>query len=301
MAKPAETDTTDLEQKPGTSLTEADGNGASALPIDPVLEADHAPIDHSAAKFVLEPHGPARQDQEPPAYENLGELPAAYGTRSLFLTARDPHWLYAYWDLTSDQIREGESLAHDNQVFLQVYCDGQRVQQIRISPWSREWYLHVAGADTTYHAEIGYYCGDGGFEVITRSPAAHTPPDQISWKTEAKFVTIPFEFTFRRLADLIKAHQHEGEDLADTLARLQQEGFPFPFHVERPPHLSESDFQSLMTHIGTTIIRRQHGSGEIIDVLHQDLLNALSSGQWPSSPSGPFSPFGASFPPRLLP
>ena len=31
------------------------------------------------------------------------ELPEAYGTKRLILTARDPHWLYARWDLTREQ------------------------------------------------------------------------------------------------------------------------------------------------------------------------------------------------------
>src|SRR5438067_1140986 len=33
-----------------------------------------------------------------PAFENLGELPASYHEAVLFLTARDPRWLFAYWD-----------------------------------------------------------------------------------------------------------------------------------------------------------------------------------------------------------
>ncbi|MCL4176776.1 MAG: hypothetical protein KJ072_03390 [Verrucomicrobia bacterium] len=33
------------------------------------------------------------------------ELPAAYGTRRLLLVARDPHWLYAHWDLTDSQLK----------------------------------------------------------------------------------------------------------------------------------------------------------------------------------------------------
>src|SRR5438094_6482773 len=35
-----------------------------------------------------------------------GELPEAYGTEKLLVAARDPHWLYAHWDLTREQLRE---------------------------------------------------------------------------------------------------------------------------------------------------------------------------------------------------
>src|SRR5437016_4262421 len=34
--------------------------------------------------------------------EAEGELPEAYGTKELLLTARDPHWLWAHWDLTRE-------------------------------------------------------------------------------------------------------------------------------------------------------------------------------------------------------
>ncbi len=33
-----------------------------------------------------------------PAFEDLGELPASYYEDTLFLVARDPRWLFSYWD-----------------------------------------------------------------------------------------------------------------------------------------------------------------------------------------------------------
>src|SRR5687767_14533339 len=33
-----------------------------------------------------------------PEFEDLGELPTTYGEDQIFLTARDPHWLFCYWD-----------------------------------------------------------------------------------------------------------------------------------------------------------------------------------------------------------
>ncbi len=31
-------------------------------------------------------------------YDNLGTLPNSYDAGRLFFTARDPHWIYSYWD-----------------------------------------------------------------------------------------------------------------------------------------------------------------------------------------------------------
>ena len=269
-------------------------------PQDPRLRIpEEEPLDHRAAKFMLEPqHQPEPPQHHLPAYEYLGELPPSYGTRKLFLTARDPHFLYAYWDLNHDQLVAGERSAHDGKVFLHLYRqDGSRTQQIQISSWSKEWYLHVNEADTTFFVEIGYYRLDGGFEVLTKSQEARTPRDTASWKTDLQFVTIPFDFSFRELLEIIRNNMLEGEELAAALARLQMEGFVLPFAVGRPAALSENAQQELVEYMGGgDIIRRiQAGSGEILEIMRKSWQPAQSSGQWVSSIS---SPFGSSFGPK---
>jgi hypothetical protein len=231
---------------------------------------------------------------ELPEYEDLGELPAVYGTRKLFLTARDPHWLYAYWDLTHAQLSEGEQASHDGKIFLQLHKpSGERVQQIQISPWSHDWYISGATPNSAYFAQIGYYRHDGAFEVLAKSSVIQTPPDSVSWRTDVRFVTIPFHYSFRQLMELVAAHRRPGEDLAETLARLQEEGFPFPFDVHHPVAISDDKYLELLSALGAiTIHRFQQGSAEIIEMLRKNLLAQLSSGQW--SP-GFSSPFGASF------
>jgi uncharacterized protein len=264
---------------------------------DPRIVLTDEPEDISAHKFDLASESGEKGTPrfELPEYEDLGELPPKYGTGKLFLVARDPQWLYAYWDLTHDQLSQAQERAHDGKLFLELRKDGSRVQQIQISAWSHDWYLHAPQAGAGYLAEIGYYRHDGGFETIARSSGAPTPPDSISWKTHAKFVTIPFHYSFQQLKDLISRLQEPGEDLAETLARLQDQGFPFPFEVPRPPQMSDDDYVELLSYLGAVTIRRiQQGSGEIIELLRKNLVDqfSTSSGQWVSSLS---SPFGSSF------
>jgi hypothetical protein len=124
-----------------------------------------------------------------------------------------------------------------------------------------------------------------------------TPRDTVSWKTDLQFVTIPFEFSFRELLEIIRNSMFEGEELASALARLQSEGFVFPFAVGRPAALSETAQQELIEYMGGgDIIRRiQAGSGEIVEIMRKSWQPAQSSGQWISSIS---SPFGSSFGPK---
>lgn len=270
----------------------------TSTPHGPRLRLEPLPIDTSAHKFELYP---GAKESEPPAYENLGEIPHHYGSKKLFLVARDPRWIFAYWDLTWDQFHEMENAAHDRKVFLQVYhTDGVRVQQIQLHPGSREWYIHVNEPDTTFFAEIGYYRHDGNFEIVCKSGTTTTPRDGMSWKNHADFVTIPFHFTFQELWQIIAGHVKPGEELAEALARLEAEGFPFPFEVFVLRALSGESHDALLDYLSGDLLRRiRMGSGEITELLRRQLSEMRSSGQWMTSPgmsvTSLSSPFGASF------
>ncbi len=68
--------------------------------------------------------------------------PDSYGTKKLFLVARDPLILFAYWDVSPVQYQEAARAAHDGKVFLEVYVPGEgRVQQIHIWDTHKNWYL----------------------------------------------------------------------------------------------------------------------------------------------------------------
>jgi uncharacterized protein len=266
---------------------------ARAAAADPKISIIPNDLELSSRKFVLT-QSPAHLTRPAPAYEDLGDLPDAYGTKKLYLVSRDPHWLFAYWDLNWQQYQDAVRAAHDGKVFLQIYAaDGNRLQQIQISESTRNWHLHVHQADAAYYAEIGYYRADGGFEVISRSGAAATPRDSVSWNTQARFVTIPFHLSFQQLFELIKGHLLPGEDLAEALARLQDEGFEFPFATPKGRMLSDESHKALLEYLGGDFIRRmQVGSLEITEILRRRFEEMRSSGQWTSSVS---SPFGASF------
>jgi hypothetical protein len=242
---------------------------------------------------------PAHQGSAPD-YEYLGELPDCYGTKRLFLVSRDPHWLFAYWDMGWHQYWDAQRAAHDGKVFLQVYYkDGTRAQQLQINEAARNWYIHVGQPDTAYYAELGYYRQDGHFEVISRSGEAVTPRDNLSWKSEVRFVTVPFDYTFRRLWEIILGHTRDGEELAEALCRLQEEGFPFPFPVGRGRRLSRRKTDQLLDYLGEEYIRRiRVGSLEITETLRRRFHELLSSGQWMTSItslSSPVGGFGRSF------
>src|ERR1700761_1683006 len=256
----------------------------------------------SPSPVVSAPAAPAPQlPKDLPAYEFLGYRPESYGSKKLFLVARDPHILFAYWDLSHVQYQEAARAAHDGKIFLEVYVPNEgRVQQIHVWDSHKNWYLQVNRPDTTFIAQLGYYRGDGGFEVIARSSEVRTPRDSLSPNTDARFVTIPFNIPFRELYDLIAAQAQPGEALAETLARLQKNDFDLPFQARVPRDLTPKESDELLEYLGDEEVRRRMvGSFDITEILKKRFETMVSSGQWGSSAgawvTSVSSPFGASF------
>jgi hypothetical protein len=237
--------------------------------------------------------------RELPAYEFLGYLPDSYGTKKLFLVARDPRILFAYWDLSAVQYQEASRSAHDGKVFLEVYVPGEgRVAQIHVWDSHRNWYLQMNRPDTEFIAQLGYYRPDGGFEVLARSSQVRTPRETISPNTNARFVTIPFSLSFRELYDVIRAQSTPGEELVETLARLQDSDVELPFETHVPRDLTASEGEQFLDFVGDEEVRRRMvGSFEITEILRKRFETMVTSGQWMSSlgVSSLSSPFGASF------
>ena len=247
----------------------------------------------SAHKFDL---APAKTPAPKQVFheENLGELPQSYGTGRLFLVARDPRWLFAYWDLSWQQMAEYRGQASDGRLVLRVFekNHAKPVQELGLGHDSYNWYVPVTKAATHYYAELGYWKQDGSFYVVSRSREIGTPPDSVSPDTTARFATIPIEIPFDGLLGMIRHHITDGERLAEALHRLQREGFKFPFKVgvELGPWTAQQAAELERLLGGDILLRTQVGSMEMTEWLRRRLQEETSSGMF----SG-FSPAGASW------
>ncbi|MEO8428368.1 MAG: DUF4912 domain-containing protein [Verrucomicrobiota bacterium] len=166
---------------------------------------------------TLAPTGPGGPYAlEGPAYtpplqpvEQSGELPEAYGTQRLFLIARDPHWLYAHWDLTREHLRQYNALSADRHLVLRVYVNSvseQPLTEIHVHPESRNWFVYVEHGGAKYLAELGYYERNSRkWITISKSKATLTPADTLSPDTTARFATIPFEDSLQKLTETANA------------------------------------------------------------------------------------------------
>jgi hypothetical protein len=149
--------------------------------------------------------------------DQLGELPQAYGSDTIFLVAQEPHWLFTYWDIDISRHPGGKT-------FLRVYESETTVEaEIEVPFETRNWYIPVKQAGSKYTVEIGYNRGSV-WNVIARSYTIETPSDRLSDSDQFKYATIPLHLSFQKLMDRIQEAVQSGETLIGTLSRLQMEG-----------------------------------------------------------------------------
>jgi hypothetical protein len=153
-------------------------------------------------KFIL---GPAPRAALPQPAKTM--LPESYGTGRLLLAVRDPHWLYAHWDLTPQQQRQYNALSGDRHLVVRVFSGaiGTRpVKEVHLHPESRHWFIHADRAETRYLAELGYYQTGRQWVTIATSAPTETPPDTVSTDQTVRFATVPAQVRLTQLAALTK-------------------------------------------------------------------------------------------------
>lgn len=193
------------------------GDGRFTLAADAAMAMDEAGDAH---KFEV-----TREEPPVPPFEDLGELAESYGTNTLFLIARDPHWLFSYWDIdwTAHPVtgmRDGEW-----RVYLRVVgAGGEEEAVVEVNPSARNWYLPAARAGREYRVELGYHDPADAWVPIARSNPATTPAADLGPAAGPAFATVPFGVAFHRLLDVLKDQMQPGEGLAAALVRLEQQG-----------------------------------------------------------------------------
>ncbi len=199
------------------------------LSIPPILlEGDLPPTPKAAgpgARYALAVQ-PMAAPKSAPTAEQRTELPEGYGTRRLFLTARDPRWLYASWDLMPEQQREFNRQSRDGHLVLRVYAEAEAkpvVPDVHVNPESRNFFVNVPRPETRYWAELGFYSRAGAWEQITKSQSTFTPPDAPSPEPAAvEFATIPVQVTFDQVVKTVQEFVTGHQPLLEAVIAAQE-------------------------------------------------------------------------------
>ena len=262
-----------------SSLSEPKKPGFQLLP-DPVTGQEN---EAEVQKFVVSPE-PVDARPQPaataqPIFEDLGALPSTYDEDTLFLIARDPRWLFTYWDFNWARYPASGMRYGYAQFFLKIFR-GEHDQEclVEINPIARNWYVAVNHPDADYSAEIGFFDQEGAWRKIAASSVAHTPPDALAPESQpVDFATVPAHLTFERLLELIQARMAEGETLMAALARIAGEG-RVQFRAGAAPTWSDEQKRLLAALLGDSLVDRVGlGSEEIDQLLRKQLTEKLFS------------------------
>jgi hypothetical protein len=108
-------------------------------------------------------------------------FPETYGVNRVRLLVKDPHWLFAHWDV-DPRVREGlrrekgERIAVLARLTLRLTDDHGGIGGAAMLPeGARSWYLRAVPGHRSYRVELGITLPSGEYRALARSNAVSTP------------------------------------------------------------------------------------------------------------------------------
>lgn len=164
---------------------------AEAAPLAPAATA--RPTRARAAVVPPPPPAELLRDDAP--------LPESYGSDRLVLLARDPHCLYAYWDLSPAHVERVRASANSDalRIVLRTYDATQipfdatpptRFQDFAVAGNARSLYAYVGKPAASFVAEVGFLRNDGAFFPLARSAPVWTPRTEEPGTAPGQWMTV---------------------------------------------------------------------------------------------------------------
>jgi len=195
--------------RPAASARPAAGAKPSAGLVFESLEAagpssDNLVMQARAHHFEVEQKGERRPQVFPAPHR---ELPAEYGETLLALMARDPEWVFAYWEV-AQRDRERYNVG-EGSLTLRLYdVSGIEFTGANALAYydttvgsATNWYLRLPATERHWVADLGVIARDGKFVTIARSNVVSPPRNNVSpLDPEEEWMTV--ETDFERIFEL---------------------------------------------------------------------------------------------------
>jgi len=190
-------------------------------------------------------------------FEDRLDLPVSYNKTRLTLMARDPNWMFAYWEIAasaSENIKR--LLGHDydrSGMVLRVYDvtykdfdGGNANHQFDINVGNASnWYVNTWNDSASFCADLGLRAPDGRFFQIARSNFVTTPRKTSSWRKEEVWMKVD-EKKAERPYVLARSHAN-GEKKRDGPSGR------YAAARARRISLTEDDVRSYYSHLSPTL------------------------------------------------
>ena len=126
-----------------------------------------------------------------PPVESM-EIPADYSVTRMVAIAKDPSWLFSYWEITAERFMQLEKKFGAEwtkcTMALRIYDRGTEDHfDIGIGYEARVWYIGVAPGGR-YQVAIGVLTPGGKFVMIAESAIVETPRGRVSDRVDEKWL-----------------------------------------------------------------------------------------------------------------
>jgi len=131
------------------------------------------------------------------------DLPASYNRTKLTLVPRDPHWLYAYWEIAPSSVEEMKrslGAEFDAAAYaLRIYdvssinfngSNANRQFDIDVGREANNWCINLWSDNVSLCADLGMRLPDGRFFKLARSNFAATPRANHSGRNEQVWMNV---------------------------------------------------------------------------------------------------------------
>jgi len=175
--------------------------------------------DMEAAEEVTPP--PPRPPQKESSPHPLPAIPWLYGDTKIVALARDPYWIFAYWEINGE-VREkikqqfGAEAWAAGKLLLRVYdvtnnyfFDSQQLLEIEVNDYTNNWYIHTGQPNRSYLVELGLLLPDGTYIFIARSNLVTMPRDDVSEIVDEEWL-LPEAYEKRIYGKYIEIHGSPG-------------------------------------------------------------------------------------------
>ncbi|MBU0650946.1 DUF4912 domain-containing protein [bacterium] len=132
-------------------------------------------------------------------------FPLGYSQDKIILLVRDPHWLFAYWDLSGSIVEHlksefGADVINGSKMVLRVkdVTDANpdnpaNYYDVFLDYGTANWYINVPCSNRSYCTELGFITSDGRYILIIRSNTVISPRDTVSDVVDEEWMSLDFD------------------------------------------------------------------------------------------------------------
>jgi hypothetical protein len=138
----------------------------------------HPNPDHPAREVIAPPHVSLKKE----VGRETGPQPLEYGEVRLWLVAKAPLQLFAYWEFRPGEHPEAKLGDGPPRFFLRIICEANGAVEatLEIEPSCGKCTAEVPASEAQYRAELGFFNEQGVWCFLAQSGPARTPPSDIT-------------------------------------------------------------------------------------------------------------------------